>query len=163
MIGMLTGFYSAGIEDPAFALSGCLGAAIALFMSGVSSAYLSEKAEREKELKELENALVKSLRQSDYGQASILIPCLVALVNGFSPFLLSLIITSPLVCAKVGMIPSATAIPLSIGVGCICLFSLGVYLGKISQKSLLWAGFRTLMISFVTIATIFFFSYTFSP
>ena len=97
MLGMLTGFYTSGMSDIPVALSACMGAAIALFISGLSSAYLSEKAEREKELHDLEQALIADLKDSDYGHASRYLPLIVALVNGLSPFVLSLFILSPLV------------------------------------------------------------------
>ena len=96
MLGMVTGFYASGMTELSVAISGCLGAAVALFISGLSSAYLSEKAEREKELRELEQALLVDLKESDYGQASRYLPVLVALVNGLAPLLLSLVIILPL-------------------------------------------------------------------
>ena len=102
MLGMLTGFYSSGMTDLYVAISACLGAAIALFISGLSSAYLSEKAEREQELRGLEQALVVDLQDSDYGHASRYLPIFVALVNGLSPLLLSLVILSPLYLAEQG-------------------------------------------------------------
>ncbi len=92
MLGMVTGFYTSGMTELPVAISACLGAAVALFISGLSSAYLSEKAEREKELRDLELALVSDLKDSDYGMASRYLPIFVALVNGLSPLLLSLLI-----------------------------------------------------------------------
>ncbi len=86
ILGMVTGFYISGMTDISIALSACLGATIALFISGLSSAYLSEKAERKKELLELEQALIRDLKASDYGRASRYLPIMIALVNGFSPF-----------------------------------------------------------------------------
>ena len=100
MLGMMTGFYTSGMTELSVAISACLGAAVALFISGLSSAYLSEKAERQKELRELEQALLVDLKESDYGQASRYLPILVALVNGFAPLLLSLVILLPLFFAE---------------------------------------------------------------
>jgi predicted membrane protein (TIGR00267 family) len=157
MLGMVTGFHASGMTDLSVAISACLGAAIALFISGLSSAYLSEKAEREKELHDLEQALVTDLQESDYGQASRYLPILVALVNGLSPLLLSLVILSPLFLAEQGY-----ALPLSpfinaIIVGLICVFSFGVFLGKISKTFWLWSGLRTLIIGVATVAIILLF------
>lgn len=157
MLGMLTGFYISGTTDLSVAISACLGAAIALFVSGLSSAYLSEKAERKKELRELEQALVHNLEESDYGQASRYLPMLVALVNGLSPLLLSLLILLPLFVANNGY-----ALPLSpfinaIIVALICIFFLGVFLGKISESFWLWSGLRTLIIAIITVVIILLF------
>jgi predicted membrane protein (TIGR00267 family) len=160
MLGMMTGFYTSGMTDLSVAISACLGAAVALFISGLSSAYLSEKAEREKELRELEQALLVDLKESDYGQASRYLPILVALVNGLAPLLLSLLILLPLFFAE-----QLSALPLSpfinaIIVALTCIFFLGVFLGNISKTFWLWSGLRTLIIAIVTVAIILFFGHS---
>jgi len=141
------------------AISACLGAAVALFISGLSSAYLSEKAEREKELRELEQALAIDLKESDYGTASRYLPILVALVNGLSPLLLSLLIILPLIFAEKGYVLPSSPFINSIAVALICVFFLGVFLGKISKNFWLWSGLRTLTIAIVTVAIILFFGH----
>ena len=54
MLGILLGFYTGGAVQLVVVISACLGAAIALGISGFTSALLSETEERKKELKELE-------------------------------------------------------------------------------------------------------------
>lgn len=157
ILGMLTGFYTSGMTELPVAISAILGATIALFISGLSSAYLSEKAEREKELRELEQALVTDLNESDYGKASRYLPILVALVNGFSPLLLSLLIILPLFLAEQGYLSNSSPFINSIAVALICVFFLGVYLGKVSKTFWLWSGLRTLIIAVITVVIILFF------
>ncbi len=157
MLGMVTGFYTSGITELSVAINACLGAAVALFISGLSSAYLSEKAEREKELHELEQALVVDLKESDYGQASRYLPILVALVNGLSPLLLSLVILLPLFFAEHGYALPSSPFVNAIVVALICIFFLGVFLGKISKTFWLWSGLKTLIIAIITVAIILFF------
>ena len=159
MLGMITGFYTSGMTELSVAISACLGAAVALFISGLSSAYLSEKAEREKELRELEQALAIDLKESDYGTASRYLPILVALVNGLSPLLLSLLIILPLFFAEKGYVLPSSPFINSIAVALICVFFLGVFLGKISKNFWLWSGLRTLTIAIVTVAIILFFGH----
>lgn len=156
MLGMVTGFYTSGMTDLSVAISGCLGAAVALFISGLSSAYLSEKAEREKELRELEQALVIDLKESDYGQASRYLPVLMSLVNGLSPLLFSLVILLPLFFAEYSYALSLSPFISAIVVALICIFFLGVFLGKISRTFWLWSGLRTLIIAIITVAIILF-------
>jgi predicted membrane protein (TIGR00267 family) len=156
MLGMITGFYTSGMTELSVAISACLGAAVALFISGLSSAYLSEKAEREKELRELEQALVTDLKDSDYGTASRYLPILVALVNGLSPLLLSLLIILPLFLAEQGYVLLLSPFINSIIVALICVFFLGLFLGKISKTFWLWSGLRTLAIAIITVAIILF-------
>ncbi len=159
MLGMITGFYTSGMTELSVAISACLGAAVALFISGLSSAYLSEKAEREKELRELEQALVTDLKESDYGMASRYLPILVALVNGLSPLLLSLLIILPLFLAEQGYVLLLSPFINSIIVALICVFFLGLFLGKISKTFWLWSGLRTLAIAIITVAIILFFGH----
>jgi len=154
MLGMLSGFYSSGMTDLYVAIIACLGAAVALFISGVSSAYLSEKAEREQELRELEQALVVDLQDSDYGQASRYLPIFVALVNGLSPLILSIVILSPLYLAQQGFTLLFSPFINAIILGLICIFLLGVFLGKVGNTFWLWSGLRTLTIAVATVAII---------
>lgn len=158
MLGMMAGFYSRdSFIDPAVALSASLGAAIALFMSGLSSAYLSESAERRKELKELEQALISDLETSDYGHASRYLPIVIALVNGFSPLLISLLILSPLWLSLTDLTLPASPYLLAMIIALACTFLLGIFLGSISRTHWLWAGFRSLLIAMLTISIIMLF------
>jgi predicted membrane protein (TIGR00267 family) len=157
ILGMVTGFYISGMTDISIAISACLGATIALFMSGLSSAYLSEKAEREKELLELEQALIRDLKTSDYGRASRYLPIMIALVNGFSPLILCLLILSPLFLAEQISFLFVSPFINSIVIAFVSIFLLGVFLGKISQTFWLWSGLRTLLIALFTIFIILLF------
>ena len=157
MLGLVTGFYASGMNELTVAISACLGATFALFISGLSSAYLSEKAEREKELRELEQALVVDLKESGYGQASRYLPILVALVNGLSPLLLSLVILIPLFVAEQGYSLPLSPFISAIIIALICIFFLGVFLGTISKTFWLWSGLRTLIIAALTVGVIMFF------
>jgi predicted membrane protein (TIGR00267 family) len=154
MLGMMAGFYTHADTDVAVALSASMGGAVALFMSGISSAYLSEAAERKKELNELEQALIKDLKQSDYGEASRFLPIIVALVNGFSPLLISLLIVSPLWWLALGYPLPWSPFVLAILIALVTIFLLGLFLGSISKTFWLWAGLRTLAIALLTIAII---------
>ncbi len=157
MLGLMTGFYVSGTTQLGVAINACLGAAIALFVSGFSSAYLSETAECKKELREMEEALLVDLKESNYGKASRYLPLLVAVVNGFSPLLFSLFILSPLFLAYYGVEWPFSPFLLAIAIGFFCVFLLGVYLGKISRSFWLWAGLRTMLIAVVMVAIILLF------
>ena len=154
MLGLMTGFYVSGTTELGVAINACLGAAIALFVSGFSSAYLSETAERKKELQEMEQALLVDLTESHHGQASRFLPLFIALVNSFSPLLFSLLILSPLVLSYYGIPLPLSPFLLAIFTGLLCIFLLGVYLGKISSTQWLWAGLRTVFIAVIMVAII---------
>ncbi|NIQ00495.1 MAG: hypothetical protein GWM98_08840 [Nitrospinaceae bacterium] len=157
MLGILLGFYAGGEVPLRVVLSACLGAAIALGISGFTSALLSETEERKKELKELEASLVAPLDQSDYGRASQITPWVIAAVNGLSPFLISLFIILPVWLDEYGVLWPFLLDPLeaAIGFSFLAIFFLGIFLGRISGAFWLWSGLRALLIGLITAGIIF--------
>jgi predicted membrane protein (TIGR00267 family) len=155
MLGLLVGFYVSEDVRLPVVINACLGVAIALGMSGVSSAYISEAAEKQRELRELEKAMVTDLGGSAYGQAARLLPMVIAFVNGMAPLAISLVILLPLWLAP-SLEPFST-LPLESAfvMALIIIFLLGVYLGQVSQTFWLWAGLQTLLIAAATAALIF--------
>jgi predicted membrane protein (TIGR00267 family) len=154
MLGLLMGFRAGGGIAPAIAVSACLGAALALAASGVSSAYISEAAERRKALRELEDAMVAQLRDSAHGEAARIVPFLVALANGLSPLLVSLVIMVPLWLGAAGIALPQDPLVLAIGVAFVTIFVLGAFLGRIGQGFWLWSGLRAVLIAVLTSALI---------
>jgi predicted membrane protein (TIGR00267 family) len=147
MLGIIMGFYISGESDNKVIINACLGAAVALTVSGLTSAYMSEAAERRNSLRQLEQAMVADLGDSAHGRAARLIPALIALVNGLAPLLLSLLIISPLwFAAYLPLSPLAAAI----GTALTAIFFLGVFLGRVSGVFWLWSGLRTLLIALAT-------------
>jgi predicted membrane protein (TIGR00267 family) len=150
ILGLNMGFYVSGGVDVAVAISACLGAAIALTVSGFASAYVSEAAEREQELRELEQALVRDLEDTAHGRAARLVPLLIGTVNGFSPFLMALVIITPLWLSQAGIALPMAPLEVSIAVAFISLFLLGAFIGRVSGRFWLWSGLRTLLIAALT-------------
>ena len=158
ILGLLMGFY---VSDPIVlpvVINVCLGAAIALGMSGLTSAYISEAAEKKRELRSLEVAMIADLGESAHGRAARLIPFIIALINGLAPFLISLIIILPLALAH--WQPQLVDNPLEIAtlLAFLMIFLLGVFLGRISRYFWLWSGLRTLIIAIITTLLIYVFS-----
>jgi predicted membrane protein (TIGR00267 family) len=150
MLGLIMGFYASGDVAVPVVINACLGAAIALAVSGVSSAYVSEAAERERELKELERALVDDLGDSAHGWAARLVPVLIAAVNGMAPLLIALVIITPLWLVAAGLELAPGPLQWSIALAFLCLFLLGIFLGSVSGRFWLWSGLRTLVIALLT-------------
>ena len=155
MLGLLVGFYLSEDVRLPVVINVCLGVAIALGMSGVSSAYISEAAEKQRELRELEQAMVTDLGQSAHGQAARLLPMFIGFVNGVTPLIISLLILLPLWLAPTVEPFSAFPLESAFAMALIIIFFLGVYLGKVSHTFWLWAGLRTLLIAAATTALIF--------
>ncbi len=91
-LGLIMGFYVSDRVDLIVVITSCLAAALALGISGISSAYISEAAERRRNLTQLEEAMVTPLDESHHARAVTWIPWLVALVNGLAPLMIALII-----------------------------------------------------------------------
>ncbi|MCU7842814.1 MAG: hypothetical protein KZQ93_03145 [Candidatus Thiodiazotropha sp. (ex Monitilora ramsayi)] len=154
MLGLIAGFQFSGTGDLKLMISGCTGAAIALGISGVTSAYLSESAEQRRSLSELEEAMISDLSNSEHASAAKILPVMVAMTNGLSPLLLSIIIISPLWLAHAGVALPLAPLTLAIILALTCIFLLGVFLGNIGGTSWLVSGVKTLLIAVVTMIII---------
>ncbi len=155
MLGLTAGFYTGNDVAIPVVISACLGAAIALGMSGLSSAYISEVAEKEKELRDLEQAMIQDLEDTDHGRASRYVPVLIAFVNGAAPFFVSLFIISPLWLSQAQVEMPLGPLEMSMALAFVAIFTLGAFLGRISDTFWIWAGLRALFIGLATAAIIF--------
>ena len=157
MLGLILGFLLSGTRDPTIVINVCLGAAIALGMSGLSSAYVSESAERRRALNQLEKAMIDDLHESAHGEAARGVPLMIALVNGLAPLVMSLLILVPLFLARIGIPLPLSPLYAAIVVALLIIFLLGVFLGRISGVSWLRSGIQTLAVAIVTAALIYLF------
>jgi predicted membrane protein (TIGR00267 family) len=151
IIGVLMGNYMAGVRSAGIVIHTGIATSIAMGVSGLWGAYLTEAAERERELAELERVSLTDLGQTKIGRASRMAVIVVALVDGLSPFVASLIVLTPLFIASlIGNVLVSYA--LSMAVALIGLFGLGMFLGRISGRSLVGYGLRTLVAGLLAIA-----------
>lgn len=155
MLGMIIGFMISATDDLSVIISACLGAAIALGMSGLSSAYVSEVAERKRELVKLEEAMIADLHQTAHGDAARLVPLWIALVNGASPLFISLLILLPLWLANAGLALPLEPLYMCIIVALVLIFLLGVLLGQIAGISWLRSGIQTMLVAAITAILIY--------
>lgn len=154
LLGLNMGFYLSGGVEISIAIHAGLGAAVALGMSGLSSAYLSEAAERQRSLAELESAMVSDLSNSAQGVAAKVVPILVALVNGFAPFTIALLIMTPLWLAQAGLVLPLEPVVMAIAIAFAIIAFLGLFLARISGDTLLWGMLKTLLIAVTTVLLI---------
>jgi predicted membrane protein (TIGR00267 family) len=150
MLGLLMGFRVTATGSLEVMIGACLGTAVALLMSGLTSAYISESAEKEHELRELEKSMVAPMDNSAHAEAARLMPWLIALVNGLSPLLLALLILLPLLLAQQGLWPLFAPLDSAIVIALVLSFLLGAFLGRLSSRFWLWTGIRALLIAMVT-------------
>jgi predicted membrane protein (TIGR00267 family) len=158
MLGLIIGFLVSAPADLSVVINVCLGAAIALGMSGLSSAYISESAERKHALEKLERAMISDLQDSAHGDATRWVPLLIALVNGLAPLVISIFILSPLWLALAGVVLPVPPLHAAIFVALLLIFLLGVFLGRISGVTWLRSGIQTLLVAVMTAALIYLFT-----
>ncbi len=154
MLGLLSSFIVSGNVDLNIAISACFGAAIALGISGFSSAYVSETAERKKWLNDLKKAMVSGIEESIHEKAAHIVPIYIALVNGLSPLLIAFLIMTPLWLARFNINTFAEPYISSVIIAFIILFGLGAYLGNIGGRFWLLSGIKIVIIGLITMAVI---------
>jgi predicted membrane protein (TIGR00267 family) len=154
MLGLMVGFRVSQPVDHRVVITSGLATAFALGMSGLSSAYLSEVAERRRALDRLEKAMVGSLAQSDHARAATWIPWLVALVNGAAPLVIGLLIVLPIWLGQRGVVLPTDPIQAAIVMAMLVIFLLGVFLGHVDETFWLWSGLRSLAVAVVTVGVI---------
>lgn len=151
MIGVLVGNYLGGVRTAGIVIRIGIATSVSIGISGLWGAYLAESAERGRELAELERISLTDLGETKIGRASRVAVVVVSLVDGLAPFISSMIVLVPLFIAPViGDILLSYA--LSLVMGLIGLFGLGMFLGHISGRSLVGYGLRTVIAGVVAIA-----------
>lgn len=154
MLGIITGFYLGGSTDYDVVLGACMGGAVALFMSGISSAYISESAERQRDLAEIEQAMARDLSDTAHGRAARWTPWVIGLVNGLSPLSIALLILLPIFLHLGGMVLPWSPLLTSMTTGIVLMFLLGVFLGRIGGSHWLLSGTKALLVGLVTLGVI---------
>ena len=158
MLGMIIGFLISATDDLTVIINACLGAAIALGMSGLSSAYISEVAERKRALDKLEEAMIADLHETAHGDAARWVPLWIAAVNGLAPLVISLLILLPVWLYRAGFILPLGPLYSAISVALVLIFLLGVLLGRVAGISWLRSGIQTLAVAVVTAVLIYLFT-----
>ena len=110
------------------------------------------------ELSKLEDAMMTDLGDSAHGEAARGVPLLVALVNGFAPLAISLVILIPLLVANAGLELPVSPLYAAVATALLLLFLLGVFLGSIAGVSWLRSGIQTLLVAILTAAFIYLFA-----
>ncbi len=147
-LGAIIGANAVG-SGPRVVVSVVIGISIAMMISGFTGSYMSERAEKMQQFKDIEKAMLKGLRKSILGKAFNITPFLTATVDGISPFMASIIILLPYLLYLGGLYPFNMFYS-SLGLGIAYLFMLGLYLGRIAKESIWIAGLKTAAIGIGT-------------
>jgi predicted membrane protein (TIGR00267 family) len=150
-IGVLAGNYLAGVRDLSIPIRIGIATSISMGISGLWGAYLTETAERQRELSELEKVSLIDQSETSIGRASRFAVIVVSVVDGLAPALASMIVLIPLFLDPLIQNP-VLSYALSGGTALLSLFGLGLFLGKVSEKNLIGYGVKTLLAGLVAIA-----------
>ncbi len=153
--GIILGSWIAGVSNPGVIVLAGLGACLAMGLSGFFGAYMAERAERERHLKELEKATHNRVDPIQY-EASRFVEFYVALIDGLSPTLTAIISIIPFILVSAGWMTIGDAYIVSMILALITLFLLGIYLGKISKENGWLYGVAMLIVGAFTALIIFF-------
>ncbi|MGD8566284.1 MAG: VIT1/CCC1 transporter family protein [Candidatus Bathyarchaeota archaeon] len=151
MLGIIVGSWVVGVERPEIIVTAGLGACLAMGISGLFGAYMTERAERQRDLKSLEDAMITNLHDSVLNEASSFVSFYAAIVDGGSPILTAIFSLLPFILALGNLIEIWNAYILSFILTLITLFSLGMYLGKIARENVILYGVQTLAAGIITV------------
>jgi len=132
--GIVLGSWIAGVSKPQILILAGTGACLAMGLSGFFGAYMAEKAERERHLKEMEKATHNNVDPIQY-EAARFVTLYVAVVDGLSPALTAIISLIPFMLVSVGWMPMTDAYMFSLALSLTALFLLGIYLGKVAREN----------------------------
>jgi len=150
MLGVVIGAYIAGFLEPLTIITAAISGSIAMGVSGMSGAYMTEKAERTKELKELQRAMVSNLEHGLHHKSHQFATIFASLVDGLSPAIAAMFVVSPFFLTSYGIITVETAFYMTIVLTLILLTILGIYLAKISDESMIKYGIQMLVVGLLT-------------
>jgi predicted membrane protein (TIGR00267 family) len=149
IMGVVLGAYLSGVQDSGFVITAGMGGSIAMGISGMSGAYMAERAERMRDIKKLESAMLRDLNGTHVVRAFRTASVVVALVDGISPAIAALLLISPFF--MVPMISIGVAAMLSLALGLVVLFFLGLFLARISEEVALISGLKMMLVGVLTI------------
>jgi predicted membrane protein (TIGR00267 family) len=155
ILGIVIGAYAAEITNESWVIWSGLGVSLAIGLSGFVGAYMTEEAEREKKLNSLEKSMLTELKDSVVGKASRFASLWAGIVDGVSPALTALVCLTPFFLSSHGLFSINSAIHLSVAMALSIMFLLGVFLGKISNRNVLFHGAKMLFVGLI-ITFIFF-------
>ncbi len=155
MFGLVIGSYLAGVRAPMLIFSVGISTVLAIGISGLWGAFLTETAERNRALRSLEKKMLRKLTGSYQSEASNAAIYVTATVDALSPMLAGFIILLPFLLADKGMFDISEAYKIALGMSFAIFFGLGAFLGKTSKDSWWLYGLKMLMAGLLAAALTF--------
>jgi len=150
IIGVLIGNMSAGVDSVRIVVTTGFTTCIAMGISGLWGSYLTESAERKRDMEELSRSMLVDQNNTRLGRASRFAAIIIAIIDGLAPLLAALIVLIPFFMAEIFPTIQSTYIT-ALGISLLTLFGLGVFLGNISRENLIISGLKTIIAGIVSI------------
>ena len=154
ILGIVLGSTLLGGASARSIVAAGIGALIAMGISGASGTYMAEKAEQERRIKEIEEAMLTSLDKSVIAEARERAAIISALIDALSAVFAGLLVLSPYFAASLGFLSATFSFYLSVELSLALLFGLGLFLGRIAKRNLIVSGLKALAIGCTTILLI---------
>jgi predicted membrane protein (TIGR00267 family) len=154
ILGIIVGSWIVGVTKPEIIVTAGSGACLAMGVSGLFGAYMTEKAERKRHLKTLEAAMLTDLRDSIHNKASEFVSVYAAFIDGASPVLTGVIALIPFILTLTGTFVIWDAYVVSFTLILATLFSLGLYLGRIAKENIWLYGAQTVAAGILIVAIV---------
>jgi predicted membrane protein (TIGR00267 family) len=151
MLGVVIGAAISGnLGNSNIIISAGIAGSIAMGASGLSGAYMTEKAERTRKLKKLERAMLADMKDGLHEKSHHFATIYASLVDGVSPAVAAMTVISPFFLSNFGLISPNIAFWGCIILTLLVLTMLGIYLARISDESLIQYGLLMLVIGIIT-------------
>ncbi|MHA2406654.1 MAG: VIT1/CCC1 transporter family protein [Candidatus Hermodarchaeia archaeon] len=144
ILGIILASHFAGHFEARAIVAAGIGACLAMMFSGLAGTYLAEKAERERELREMEQAMLRNLDQTLYKRATRFAIIISSVVDGFAPFMAGMLLLVPFFYVIFNPVFWGNAVIVSVITGFALLFLLGIFLGRVSEQNQWFYGLQTL-------------------
>lgn len=154
MVGVVMGSYVAGVREPRIIVSTGLATCMAMGISGFWGAYVTESAERKRELQDLEHAMLRDLGETEQARASRFAAIVVSVIDGLSPLVAGMFVLLPFFFAG-AWFAAGTSYVAALAMAFLLLFGLGVFLGKVARENALVGGVRMVVAGLVCVALTF--------
>ena len=142
VLGIILGSWAAKVENPYVIVMAGFGACLAMGVSGLFGAYITEKAERKRIIKDLEESILSDLDGSLQQNASEFVPALAALVDGLSPSLTATVSLIPFIISMMGLLSIWDSYVISTVLTFATLFALGLFLGRVARERMWLYGLQ---------------------
>jgi predicted membrane protein (TIGR00267 family) len=153
-LGIVIGSWLVRVDEPQIIVTAGLAACLAMGVSGLFGAYMTERAERKRDLKILENAMLTDLKNSIHNDASDFVSLYAAVIDGSSPMLTAVISLIPFILTYTGVLGIWDAYIVSVILTLFTLFLLGIYLGRTAKENALWYGIQTVAAGLVIVVIV---------